>query len=306
MSRSSFNEIPKNLKPYHFHGVDFSGSGKNVYADCPFCDKEGKLSIEVSSGFWRCLSCQIAPNGKTIDTGGGNVTDFLKVLHRESVKATEQYQYAALAKQRGIAFPETLVDWELGVSLVNGDWLVPGYSMNGEIGNIYRWTGKHLYATTDQDHRLHGYNLWDDSKEYVDWLEGPWDAMAFYETINRCKVVGSLYMPSGLDGSTLGASSNVLAVPGSGVFLKAWAKACNGKHVRLWYDNDHPVKHKRTGVELPPNGLSAARRTTGIIMSNASPASVQFCRWGNHSFENLTGFNLDLPHGFDVRDLLNA
>ena len=48
---------PDRLRPYEFHGVGLTTRGKHAVGDCQFCGKEGKFSVEVDTGLWRCLVC---------------------------------------------------------------------------------------------------------------------------------------------------------------------------------------------------------------------------------------------------------
>src|SRR4051812_20046834 len=118
--------VPKNLKPYIFHGVHLEESGDQAYADCPFCGKERKFSVEIETAKYRCLVCQAGS-----DSGGGNQYIFLRKLHEISFKLTKPEDYEELAKERGLLYAETLMLWGLAKSITTNEWLIPSYSVEG-------------------------------------------------------------------------------------------------------------------------------------------------------------------------------
>ena len=50
---------PNHLRPYVFHGLDLRhrDGDRNASGDCPWCGREGKFSVEVETGLWRCWVC---------------------------------------------------------------------------------------------------------------------------------------------------------------------------------------------------------------------------------------------------------
>src|SRR5437879_1902350 len=130
-------ETPKNLRPFLFHGLDLATKGSHAVGDCPFCGKEGKFSVEVETGKWRCFICNIgAENGKVIQ--GGNVFTFLRLLWDRSDAATNGAT-TELAKNRGLLDPSTLTRWGVCQSIIDRAWLVPGYAPDGKLCQLCRY-----------------------------------------------------------------------------------------------------------------------------------------------------------------------
>src|SRR5438132_13433556 len=92
------------LRSYRFHGLRLEegvGARGGAIGDCPFCAKEGKFSVESSTGRWRCWVC-----GEGSEKGGGNLYTFLRSLWRQSCEATKDNRDLLL--NRGLLFPDTL------------------------------------------------------------------------------------------------------------------------------------------------------------------------------------------------------
>lgn len=323
-------DLPAAMGPYIFHGLDISWKrdAKDAAADCPFCGGERKLILVAADGRWRCLRCNTGEdNGKAFK--GGNATTFLRLLWERGCAITTSEDLAGLAKQRGILSPLTIARWGLCRSPLTGEWLVPGWSMQGKLCQLYRWVRigerSELRATTGIEHYLHGLNLWEPKKGTAWIMEGVWDAMAVWELLPGIKgpMGGGGDAGSNGHGPTLATDINVVAVPGAGVFKEGWCQLFKGKRVRMFYDSDHPrvncAKCKvpysvaahdlcpicrgkdRMGGVLPPVGWDAARRVTGMLMGGAEkPAQVQVLRWGEE------GFDPSKKSGWDVRDVVTA
>src|SRR5690606_24015993 len=102
------------LRPYEYHGLELTikPREKEAKADCPFCSKEGKFSVNLLTGQWKCWSC-----GGGLEKGGGGLYDFIKLLWETSDKATTSYR--DLLKHRGIEFAETLMYWGAAKSAID-------------------------------------------------------------------------------------------------------------------------------------------------------------------------------------------
>ncbi len=167
--------------------------------------------------------------------------------------------------------------------------MVPGYNIEGELKQLYRYIptakGKKLLATPTAKHQLFGISLYDVGKPITFICEGPWDAMVLWEALGEAKR----------------EDCNVLGVPGCSTFSKIWLPLFAGKTVNLMYDNDHPRKHPKTGKTVAPAALSGMRRVARMLMACSEPPSeVNFLRWGEK------GYDLNRPSGFDIRDFFNA
>ena len=296
-------EIPEKLKPYAFHGVDlhWKESDKEAVGECPWCGRENKFFVSLETGQWRCVVCQ-----EGTAKGGGNSYVFLRLLWQESMQAAKNQErlYQELAADRGLMRTATLKRWGLAPSILTGDWLVPGYSVDGKINQVYRYLKrgdrKAQVPTSGHGHQLFGLSHYD-AKKTVNYLaEGVWDAMCLEEHLTCAKLEkdGSLSPTSSIKQSLL-ANACVLAVPACSVFFNAWSVLFASKTVNLMYDNDHPRKHPRTNKEISSAGFEGMKRVALILsQSSAPPSQINYLRWGE------TGYDLSLPSGYDVRDKL--
>ena len=290
---------PEALKPYFALGLQLSlQSGEDQATSyCPFCGREEKLSINVETGKWRCFVC-----AEGNEKGGGNAITFLEKVWEHSTNSTEVFD--DLANDRGIE-PDTLRAWGVCRSILTGEWLVPGFNPSGKLRQLYRYRrtpkGMRLLPTPTMKHQLHGVNLYDPSKPFVHVCEGPWDGMAWWETMARAKPSESGFIPTSSDSSCLLALTNVLAVPGCGTFDESWAPLLSEKQVTFLYDSDHPREHPITGKVIPPAGVTGVRRVVGILSQGKKPPeSISYLAWGE------SGYDRSLPSGYDLRDLLRG
>lgn len=279
-------DVPDTLRPFLFHGLDLQLWGGEAVGPCPFCGRE-KFSVNVDTGTWRCFVCATGSN-----RGGGNAYTFIRALWQASGQQTAEHE--GLAASRGLLWASTLDVWGVRLSPVTGEWLVPGYSHEGKLNQLYRYAemkGKRrLLATPTLSHCLFGVAPIQEMEETVYVCEGPWDAMAWWEYLQ-------LSADRGGHGGQLQAA--VVAVPGCGTFLDAWVPLFGGKDVVLMYDNDHPRQHPTTGAITPPPAWAATQRTAALLARSATPPkSLQYLRWGE------AGYSLDLSDGYDVRDFL--
>lgn len=290
--------LPDVLKPYKFHGLNISPvNGKEVVADCPWCGKH-KFSIDQKTGLWRCFSC-----AEGNEKGGGNALVFLCKLWDESDKATNDYE--DLLESRRLLNFDTLAAWGLCQSITTDDWIVPGYSADGKLRQLYRYMKGpdryRLLPTPTLGHCLHGVNLFDPKKPIVYLCEGPWDALALWEVLGQTKSTeDERFVQTSNVSSSLLAKANVLAVPGCTVFFEEWLPLFAGKEVRLMYDNDYPRINPKSGKQIAPAGLTGMQRTARILAaSNNPPSVVKYLAWGGDATHDG-----GLPDGADVRDWL--
>jgi len=295
-------KTPANLRPYLFHGLDLSyeDGEKEAQGECPWCGRAGKFSVSVETGEWQCFVCRAGT-----ERGGGNVYTFLRLLHEESDKRTNGTT-KQLAEDRRLLYPETLTYWGVVQSVLTGEWLVPGYSADGKLTQLYRYVKVHdgkmkLLPTPELGHALFGRNLYDAARPAVYLCEGPWDGMALWETLRGTKRTDEgEYRLTGAEASSLLAGANVLAVPGCGSIggpLERWAPLLADKTVHLMFDSDHPREHNGRIVE--PAGYTASQRAANILSIGVEPPKeLRWLKWGE------AGFDPDLPSGFDVRDWL--
>ena len=297
------------IKLYEFHGLKPEVSGKEALADCPWCGGEAKFSINIETGMWRCFGCNNGTeSGKA--SRGGNIYTFLKMLFDVSVDNTTDRDRAVLGIERKLLYPEdTLYQWGVVKSKLNGRWLVPAYNTEGKLANIYKYTDiqnkngeikRVLMGTPTLGAQLFGIHLRPVNAEEIILCEGPWDAMTVWELLIRCKSneeQTGFELTSNPDIS-LSSTVAVLAVPGCTTFHENWCELFHGKRAHIWYDSDHPKQDK--GKSRPPAGYSATERVVKMLTGSPTPPlSVSCIKWG------AEGYDPDLKDGYDVRDYIN-
>lgn len=281
-------ETPAALRPFIFHGlqVEYPNGGEQGTATCPFCNRERKFYISIADGRW---SCKVCATGN--DKGGGNVYTFLRQLWEVSARAGAD-DLRTLAEDRSLLDVETLTKWGVVQSHLTGEWLVPGYAVEGGgLNQLYRYVpsmkdeGRHVLLTTPTlNHQLHGYQLFDKKRDAVWITEGPWDGMALWEVLQHSK----------------DRESNVLAVPGCGTWNPKWGEALAGKWVTLLYDNDHP-KEDEQGRVIEPAGYVGMRRVAKLLLAQPiPPKGIRYLAWGGAAKDH----DPELRAGFDLRDWL--
>ena len=291
VSRSSTTTSPEldRLRPYTFHGIDLTPKGSHAVGDCPFCGRDGKFAVEIATGLWRCFVC-----GSGTAAGGGNALVFVRALYERSYANVGDSGgipaafLAAVAADRGVS-PASVAAWGVAQG-PDGTWLVPGYSPDERLDQVYRRT-----KVRDKDEwvwrLLPTPGLWPEGKVHslhlplqdfnptraaVVVCEGPWDGMSLWE--NGRKVWGD---------------ANIVAVPGCNVWRDDWTELCRGKQVTLLFDSDHPRTHAGRTSRAGFDGMQrVAKKLSGIA------ASVQWIRWGKD------GYDPTRPSGWDVRDHL--
>jgi hypothetical protein len=302
---SSKPALPSSLRFYEFYGVELNSyviGEDECRANCPFCGREQKFSINSGTGLWRCLVC-----GGGRDTGGGSQLDFLWLLWEESEKATTPADYSELALDRGLERPETLIKWGLARSILTDQWLIPGWGLDHhgklKLNQLYQYVqskGRRLLMVPkDTKHQLIGLPLYEEVKPNIYLCEGPWDAMRLFEVLSSSKTGpnGALVETATADRSLL-CNANVLAVPGCNTFSDSWTRWFKDKHTHLMYDSDHVKKNTKTGADIPPAGWLGMKMATARL-SNAAD-EISYLDWGPE------GFDPAQPSGYDVRDSLRS
>ena len=296
-------ELPHNLRPFAFHGLDINWKEGEAQASaaCPWCGDEEHFSIKVETGQWACFKCQQG-NAK----GGGNALTFIQMLWDESDKATRDYE--EIRSDRRLLRVETLEAWGVCRSILSGEWLIPGYSVKGRLVQLYVYRqdrgGRFIVQATPargsiSSAGLFGRLFYDERKRHVYLCEGCWDGMALWETMKEAKPFdGHLQMTASHEDNLL-ADINVLAVPGCSIFEEGWLPLFADKVVMLLYDNDYPRINPKTGEQMAPGALQGMRKAAEMLSgAKQPPAEIRCVKWGP------AFYNLDLPSGYDVRDLL--
>ena len=294
MVKTKPNELPEFIRPFAFHRVNVeSKSQGDILTECPFCG-ETKFFLSQDKGLYDCKKCKVK----------GNVYTFIRTLVEQAVDSGADI--SLVAEERGTSV-EALDAWKLCRSIIDGEWMLPGFSWHKtkpvNMTNLYRWSKmgdkRRLLTTPTLKHTLFGVHLWDNNKPTAHICEGPWDAIAWWDTLRKIKRLdnGEYHRTVDMKKSLL-AEINVVAVPGCDTFKDEWAPMFAGKDVVFFYDSDHPKENKQTGAIIPPCGynglLSAAAKLSGIA------SSISMYYWGEGGFDSAR------PSGFDLRDLLKS
>lgn len=303
-SREVEESTPEKLRPYEFHGLDLSwknGDTHAVASECPFCGRSGKFNIVIATGQWRCVVCE-----EGNDKGGGNIYILLRKIWEMSFDQTTPTDYRELAKNRTLEDSETPMRWELAKSILTGEWLVPGYGLDGTIKTLYRYSSngsrKALLATPTLGHYMTGLNLFDKKKKTVMMCEGVWDAMPLWEQLGKCKMTeNGLALTANPDASLL-STANVLSFPGATTFKEQWCELFKGKEVILMAQNDHEriTKHPKTGKRIvaKPASFHGMKKIAELLTKSSTPPElIKILWWGDK------GYDESFKHGFDVRDV---
>lgn len=259
-----------------FHGLELAGSPQ-AEGDCPFCGKEKKLRANVETGLWDCKSCGAS----------GNPLEFLRQLWEAS--AYSEAALIQLANDRRLLDWETLVAWGVRISHLTADYLLPGYSPDGRLSQLYRYCeveGRwRMLATPDFGQQLFGPAPFSTTKDAstVHVTEGPWDGMALWETLRAAGV----------------SNEAVIAVPSCTIFKERWAQMFRGRTVNLLFDSDHPKLHPTTKKQVGLQGYKGMLRAAAIIHANTKAAKVNLIKWGPG------GHDPGKPSGWDLRDHLS-
>jgi hypothetical protein len=294
------DETPVMLQPYLFHRLELRWSGnEDAIGACPFCTGENKFFVNPTTGQYHCKTCSGGP--KAGKNGGGNIYNFMRGLHEESIGTTSLPELELVAEERRVPVAARS-RWGLVQSCIDREWMLPAYGPKNEVNQLYRWSKlgdkRRLLATKTLDHCLFGtqFGFYTDRKPvYI--LEGPWDAVAFEE---QCLA----YMLSSLTKTfvkcfpedSFRTQIHILGVPGCETFRDDWLPYFQGREVFLLYDNDHPRINKKTGKEIPSAGLSGMKMAARKLRDIAKV--VNYLHWDDK------GYNEELPSGYDVRDYL--
>lgn len=285
IQRSTDNQgSSEGIRAFEFHGVHLTACGSQMLACCPFCDKR-KFYVDPNNGKWDCKVCGLSGNSMT----------FLRKLYEESLAINCDSSLSRLASDKKLLGIEGLKAWGVVQSLMGDSYLIPGYSSEGKIVQIYRYlkeapSGINKVTPTPgldparERHGMLGINLFKSDKAEAYICEGIWDGVSLWEAI-RC--------------ANLGKRINVLAVPGANVFFSTWLDMFHKKKVSLFFDNDHPRKQARSKRVITGAGLNGLIRTTKLLTGAVKPpASIHYLKWGE------LHYNPSLPDGMDVRDAI--
>lgn len=278
---TAITDYTQRLRPYEFHGVslEVTANGKEAIGDCPFCNREGKFSVNTETGLWKCWVC-----GSGSPSGGGNALTFIRLVYEQSIKNTTNEFFQSVAQNRYLS-AGSVKAWGVTRSEYNGTVLVPGFGPDSKLDQLYRHINGKLLPTPGvwsegKSHALHIPTMvagdYDPLRPAIVICEGPWDGMALWEVERQAW-----------------GDANIVAVPGCNVWRDEWTEMCRGKVVTLLYDSDHPA-----GPNKVVAGWAGVQRVCRKLSGVA--VAVRVLRWGPD------GYDPDKKSGWDVRDALTS
>jgi hypothetical protein len=286
------NDELEGIRLFRWHGMDLAERGNQAVGDCPLCGQGGRFYVNVENGKWDCKKCVTS----------GNPMEFIRRLYEKSREG--KCNLDNLAANRGLLDPNTLWEWGCCQSVITGDWLVPGYSIEGEVSQLYAYrliNGKmRLLVSPGLGQKLFAAPGALTAKEGTLYVcEGVWDGMALWEVLGLVRLAGkSAGEDKGIKlavtnkvKESLRASAGVIAVPSAAVFFDTWAPVADGREVVLMYHSDYPITA----------GLNGMKRAAGILgLAKTKPSRLLYLHWGPN------GYDASHPSGYDVRDALTA
>jgi len=261
-------ETPEALRPYSFHGVEFSLNGTQAMADCPFCNSTDKFFINQATGQYDCKRCGLK----------GNKVTFLTEYHRQQSASTTVSDLSKIRKLRDNVFPTDFLKSHGLCFDAEGCILFP-VQIPGKknLNNLRKWqpSNKTFYNTPGCCSLF--VERWND-KGPVLVCEGEWDALALGYLMLRSKYTDPC---------------SIVAVPGANIFKDTWIPQFKDRDVILLYDNDHDKERADKSKFNPAkDGMKmVGKKLFGIA------SSINMIDW------NI--ISNDLKDGYDIRDYLS-
>lgn len=264
------------IKFFRHYGVQLHLDNKQLRGSCPFpdCHKDEHFYANYGTGQWDCKRC----------TRSGNAYTFISLFHQACLDMTTDADYIALAETRQGIPAWVFKEWQLAVNSATGEWMLPAWSLEKKITNLYIY--RQLWDANKQEHimrvmsgptlkqTLYGLQRFKTGKDrplYI--LEGHWDTLAF-EGLAAHVIEPKL-------GIALCDCVDFLGAPGAGTFPKEYLHLLDGRDVRLLNDNDEAG---RKGVET---------LIKAIAQNNTIPARFGVLTWPE-----------GMKPGYDIRDLI--
>jgi len=242
----------------HFIGLVPSSSGQAV-GDCPFCGKEDRFYVNMETGAWDCKVC----------SRSGSFLTFLEEMGKLNSERFRGSPALRLAKDRGLKVA-TFRAWRVGW---DGRQFTVPVDICGKTYDLRRFRlGGKTRATTRGRVSLAG--IMDPDSDTVWLLEGEWDGMALWESLERS-----------------GASGSVAAVCGGGAFPQHGLSLFEGKNVIVAFDNDSA-------------GQKGAQRVYRMLHGLAK--SLAFVHWTEDTPDKFDVRDLYLRSGADTPAILRG
>lgn len=276
------------VKFFRFYGFDLHKENMELVGGCifPDCQKEGHFYANYGTGQWKCQRCQRT----------GNIYSFLPQFHQACLQLTTDANYLDLTEQRAGIPPWVFKEWQLAINCQTGEWMLPAWSMNKELSNLYIW--RQFYIPEKETHEWqvrsgptlkqlpYGLQFFKNKRDkplYI--LEGHWDTLAFWGLMAHVADKGGVSLMDSVD---------ILGQPGSAGIPKEHLHLLDGRDVRLINDND---KAGRDGVDAFVKKLA---------QNNTLPNKFGVLEWPKEFCQvDAKGENID-PRwkGYDLRDLI--
>lgn len=314
------DELPEFLRPFTAHGLVFQARQNEEYlADCPFCGKEGKFTVNHRTTLWRCFVCNEGEDKGGL-TRGGNAHTFLRKLWEDAERCTESAWLDSITTEWRLLSAKSLTRWGMRKGPLKGHAIVPGYNSSGRLNQLYRFTPllkgnvwkkrmlptPSLGANGEDTLGLFGVPQMEGAQK-IFLCEGYSDGVALDEVLRRCKRAGDRLTLCGDPAEALRREYDVFAVPGTSSFRKDWSALLAGKEVTVLFDNDHVrVEKNEHGKEMLKGGagINGARSLAALLLNlphHDRPRSLSYLAWGGEA-----DFDPDTPDGTDVRDVLTG
>lgn len=278
--RTNIREASGYVRFFSFYGVhDLEPENQQMRGSCPFPDCEKPTNhfyVNPSTGQWDCKFC----------SRKGNVYTFMEYIHDVWYGLTPEAHYEELAVERPGIPAFVFADYKLAWNNHLSEWMLPAFSVEGKINNLYCWRDYH----NDKENRwekpvmsgaaikqtLFGLDkLRPEKTRPLLVAEGHWDAMAMYG------LLWSTINPR--TGAALAEEYDVIGMPGAGTFPKEYLPHLDARDVRFLQDADDAG---RRGIEA----ICKAIATHSVL-----PQKVYAINWPEGT-----------EPGYDIRDLCYA
>lgn len=271
------------IKAYCQHGyIPVDETESEVFGDCPFCRKSGKLYVNKDSKAWDCKSC-------------GKHGGFLTFLEEIILLCQEHFTGAhaiKLSKSRGVSL-QTLRAFNLGFNPITYNYCFPIMGADGKrIHDIRIYKNGKIISTATCKTGLLNWEKIFTCKEIIWLCEGEWDGMVMQEILNKLEMTNHV----------------ATAVPGAGTFKADWIPLFTNKTIHVVYDNDSPGQD---GALKVFNALKRdASRLRFVNWNETYPDNFdlrdlyQQCRTARATLNKVNELLADLPMKADIDEVM--
>jgi len=189
-------------------------TGNNVYGNCTFCGKPGKLHINVKTKAFDCKSCGVEGGFKT----------FLTAMIKVHKKKKNTPKFESLAKNRSLP-SQCFKQHRMVFNPNNNTFMLPIYDAEGKnIWDIRNYDGKKFMSLSGCNVGLFGWDqIHESNTVYI--VEGEWDKMALEVMLQEKE-----------------EKAVVVSTPGAQTFKATWTQYFSKMNVIVCFDNDDAGK----------------------------------------------------------------